>query len=349
MMSLTQSWLERCRANPRRIVLPESTDPRTVEAAARLASEKAAGEIILVGDRAATMKIARASLTATQYRDLESGATWTFDDTRHARDITELTARTVRDHAARRGKTLDNATLDLQAASPLYQAGAMVQSGRADCALAGAVATTADVIRAALATTGVAPGLKTVSGSFIMESPENSGRRAAWLYADSGVVIDPDVQQLVDIAAASVKTWTDLVPACGFRESGDRPVVAFLSFSTKGSASHPAAEKMAAAAKLFSEKYPGIDCDGELQFDAAIDAAIAARKCPSSPAAGRANVFIFPDLGAGNIAYKITQRVAGFHAYGPILQGLAKPYSDLSRGSTPHDIFMSAMLNMLRA
>ncbi len=351
-MSLTKLWLERCRSNPRTIVLPESTDARTVEAAARLASEKATRGIIMIGDQAATMKVARASLDPAQCVALESGATWTHDHAASREALIELTAGILSANAARRGKTIDGETLARQSREPLWQAGAMVHAGQADCALAGAVATTADVIRAALATTGVAPGLKTVSGSFIMERPGSTASgtsAAAWLYADSGVVIDPDVEQLVDIAAASVKTWNDLVPSCGYLASGPRPVVAFLSFSTKGSARHPAADKMAAAAKIFAGRHPDIATDGELQFDAAIDAAIAARKCPSSPAAGRANIFIFPDLGAGNIAYKITQRVAGFHAYGPILQGLAKPYSDLSRGSTPHDIFMSMLLNMLRA
>lgn len=354
MMTLTNIWLEicreKCRSNPRTIVLPESTDARTIAAAARLAMEKAASQIILVGRREETMKLARSHLGTDLCRALESGAAWTGDDAGGSEALAQLTRGVISDRASRRDKVMDEESLTRLSTDALWQAGAMLSSGRADCALAGAVATTADVIRAALATTGVAPGLKTISGSFIMERPA-SGLipPAAWLYADSGVVIDPDVDQLVDIAAASVKTWTDLVPSCGFDASGNRPVVAFLSFSTKGSARHPAAAKMAAAAQLFAARHPEIATDGELQFDAAIDAAIAARKCPSSPVAGRANIFIFPDLGAGNIAYKITQRVAGFHAYGPILQGLAKPYSDLSRGSTPHDIFMSMLVNLLRA
>jgi len=199
-----------------------------------------------------------------------------------------------------------------------------------------------------------------VSGSFIMDRPGGplpGGDRPQWngsgedglgeahtyIYADCGVVIDPTVEQLCDIARESVRTWQGVLAGRG------DPVVAFLSFSTRGSASHPFQEKMAKAAALFHERHPEIKSDGEMQFDAAFDVAIGNRKCPGSPVPGAANIFIFPDLNAGNIAYKITQRLAGFSAYGPILQGLAKPFSDLSRGATIEDIVTAANISLLRS
>ena len=341
---LEHLWLDACKANPGRIVFPEATDLRTLEAIARLVRDKAAREIFVVGDRQSSIRAASANQILC--RELESGVIWTGDK---IPDLAKQTQQIIEKNAAHRGKVLDPANAEALSKDPLFQAGAMIGAGLADCALAGAVSNTAAVIRAALGTTGLAHGLKTVSGSFIMERAASNGTSAAaFLYADAGVVIEPSVEQLVDIATASVHTWRNLVPGCGFEASGREPVVAFLSFSTKGSAKHPAAEKMSAAAKLFHARHPDVATDGELQFDAALIPEIAARKCPESAAAGRANVFIFPDLGAGNIAYKITERLAGFHAYGPILQGLANPYSDLSRGASSHDIFMSALLNLLR-
>ena len=342
---LADLWLNACQSTPRRIVFPEATDLRTLTAIGQLARENAAKEILIVGDRQSSLHAAAADHQLCQ--ELQGRVTWTSEA---CPDLPQMTQRVLNENASARGKALSGTTVEIQSTDPLFQAGALVRLGLADCALAGAVNTTASVIRAALATTGLAPGLKTISGSFIMERrASGSVLPAAFLYADAGVVIEPTVEQLVDIASASVMTWKNLVPGCGFTFSGHEPIVAFLSFSTKGSARHPAAEKMASAAKLFQSRHPEVSVDGELQFDAALVPEIAARKCPESPAAGRANIFIFPDLGAGNIAYKITERLAGFHAYGPILQGLATPYSDLSRGSTPHDIFMSGLLNLLRA
>ncbi len=341
---LAHLWLDACKAKPRRIVFPEGGDLRTLEAIGRLVRDKAAHEIFVVGDRHSSVRAASAHQNLC--RELEGGVTWTAEK---FPDLANQTRQVIEKNAAHRSKVLDPANAEALSNDPLFQAGAMVHAGLADCALAGAVSTTAAVIRAAIATTGLAQGLKTVSGSFIMERTASDGHpSAAFLYADAGVVIEPSVEQLVDIATGSVNTWRNLVPDCGFYASGREPVVAFLSFSTKGSAKHPAAEKMAAAARLFQVRHPDVATDGELQFDAALIPEIAARKCPGSLAAGRANIFIFPDLAAGNIAYKITERLAGFHAYGPILQGLANPYSDLSRGATGHDIFMSALLNMLR-
>ncbi len=364
--SLSRDWI--AEAGKRReasigstIVFPESREPRTLAAIVRLIEENVARRIILIGDRDKSLstlkdtpawreRLAGTSSNATQVE-------WTDQS---VPDLASMTRQVLNVAAAAKGKFIDPARMDAMSRDPLYQAGALVRSGQASCALAGAEATTAAVIRAALSTVGLAEGVRTASGSFIMErafaqnskETPNTGSHEVLLFADSGVVADPDVDQLVDIAAASLATWDALVSKCGVMGpagSGAEPVVAFLSFSTKGSAKHPSADKMAQAAAKFSIRYPSIRADGELQFDAATDPEIAHRKCPSSVVAGQANILIFPDLDAGNIAYKITQRLAGFNACGPILQGLAQPYSDLSRGSTPHDIFLSALACLLRA
>jgi phosphate acetyltransferase len=223
----------------------------------------------------------------------------------------------------------------------LAHAAELLAAGQVDAVLGGNTATTADVIRAGIAGVGLAPGVRTVSGAFVMNKP---GERV-YLYADCGVVIAPTVKQLVDIAVESVRTWKLVMP-------DEQPVLAFLSYSTKGSAQHESAVKMAEAAQIFAAQHAealGAVSDGELQFDAAFDPVIGSRKAPGSLVPGRANCFVFPDLGAGNIAYKITQRLGGYEAYGPILQGLSKPFSDLSRGSTVEDVLASAYVNLLRA
>ncbi|MEY4631485.1 MAG: phosphate acetyltransferase [Pseudomonadota bacterium] len=330
------------------IVFPESTEPRTLSAIVRLCDAGAARRVVLLGERKASLAAAETvdgDLRGQLERHAQGTAIeWTGDS---IPELQRITHQVLEVAAAAKGKTLDPARHEAMSMAPLYQAGALVRSGHATCALAGAASTTADVIRAALATVGLADGVRTASGSFIMER-EGSDDPQALLFADSGVVVEPDPDQLVDIAAASVSTWEALVPQCGFTASGTEPVVAFLSFSTKGSAGHPSATRIAEAAAMFRKKFPHIRTDGELQFDAATVPGIAQRKCPSSPVAGQANILVFPDLNSGNIAYKITQRLAGFNACGPILQGLAQPYSDLSRGSTPHDIFLSALACLLR-
>jgi phosphate acetyltransferase len=229
----------------------------------------------------------------------------------------------------------------------LGAAAELLRDGEVTAVLAGAVATTASVIRAGISGVGLAPGVRTVSGAFIMYRPTPAGPAAPrlLLYADAGVVIAPTVNQLVDIASESAKTWQRIVTPI----TGEAPVLAFLSYATKGSATHETAARIAEAQALFKQRHPEVASDGEMQFDAAIDAEIGARKAPGSPVAGRANCCVFPDLAAGNIAYKITQRLGGYDAYGPILQGLNKPFSDLSRGSTVADIVMSACINLLRS
>ncbi len=316
---MTSAFVEelrkKCLAAPGRIGFPDSEDPRIWSVADQMLKEKSVREVHLFTKKADTLAAAH------QYG---------VDLARHG------------DKIRFSGDGSDARVSRLNAAAEL------LHDGKLDAVIAGNVATTAEVIRAGISGVGLASGVRTVSGAFIMHKPANIGVRhvpdpnITYLYADCGVVIAPTVRQLGDIAIESVKTWKRLFPTV-------EPVLAFLSFSTKGSAQHEAQARVAEATALFKAQHPQVKADGELQFDAAFDAEIGRKKAPDSPVPGKANCFIFPDLGAGNIAYKITQRLAGFEAYGPILQGLGKPFSDLSRGATVSDILASSYVNLLRS
>lgn len=224
-------------------------------------------------------------------------------------------------------------------ANPFYTGGALLDDGKVDAVVGGAVATTAEVIRAALSTVGLNPTSSLITSAFLFSLAEpTAGGEKIVLYADCGVIPNPSAAQLSQIAYLAAMAFT--------RWTGAEARVAFLSFSTVGSASHPDVEKVQKAFENFKKDHPEVLAEGELQFDAATVPAIAARKNPQGKLRGRANVFIFPDLDAGNIAYKVTQRLAGAEAWGPILLGTAKPFSDLSRGASVEDIVQISLLTL---
>ena len=234
------------------------------------------------------------------------------------------------------------------AADPLTFSALYVKSGKASGCVAGARSSTPDVIRAALRGIGAAPGTKFISSFFLMIPPEKSCQDCVTrpvIYADCGVNPDPSANGLRDIAIASIHSFRSLFPK-------ENPRIAFLSFSTKGSAEHRMLQKIIDATKMTQEYFkddPSVIIDGELQFDAAAVPAVAKRKAPNSPVAGQANIFIFPDLNAGNICYKVTERLGCFTAIGPLLQGLALPMNDLSRGCSVDDIYYAAVIALLKS
>ena len=234
-------------------------------------------------------------------------------------------------HARRHSKGLDRDGAAELARKPLYFGSSLVALGEAEGCVAGAASATSEVIRAGLYCVGIGTRSPFVSSMFLMVRGGTT-----YSFADCGVIPDPDVDQLVSIAATTAHNHQLL--------TGDAPKVAFLSFSTKGSASHSRVDKMQAAAQRFREQHPATASDGELQFDAAIIPEIAAAKAPGSPLRGAANVLIYPDLDSGNLAYKIAQRLGGFQAFGPLIQGLAAPCLDLSRGCDPADILNVAAI-----
>jgi phosphate acetyltransferase len=326
-----------CRLSPGTVVLPEQEDLRIFDGVQKLLQWGSVHRVVLFSKvRWKSFLDSHGYSPNTLFSD---GIVFAEDLYKNLRDETLATLERT---AQKKNRVPDLDALRLLASLPLNQACELVRRGDADAGIAGAIHPTSDVIKAALNVIGLQDGIRTVSGSFIMRR-ELPGKTQTFIYADAGVVVDPTVEQLIEIASESVRTWQQVLSREG------EPVVAFLSFSSKGSASHPSAEKMAAATAAFQKKFPKIVCDGELQFDAAIDENIGGRKAPNSKVPGRANIFIFPNLDAGNICYKVTERLAGFAAYGPILQGLRQPFCDLSRGCSAEDVAVASCISLLRA
>ena len=317
MSGVVERIRERARGERKRLVLVEGEDPRVAVAAARLASEGLA-EVTLLCAPERCREAARPS--GVDLAGVE------FEDPLDPESI----ERTFQALVAARGERLTVDEARRRAADPLYQAAARVRSGAADCTVAGAVRSTAEVVRAALWLIGKAPGVGAVSSFFLMVGRDAEGAERVMTFADCGVIPDPTPAELAEIGCLAADNHERL--------TGSVPRVAFLSFSTHGSAEHPRVTKVREAVERARVLRPERRFDGELQADAALDPIVARRKAQDSPVAGRANVLVFPDLDAGNIGYKLVQRLAGVEAYGPILQGLARQANDLSRGCTADDV-----------
>ena len=330
-MSVLDSLQTRAAASPARIVLSEGHDPRIVAAAV---SAVAAGiaTIILVGPTdEITKQLSDVGSAPSDAIRIEDPATSV---------LTSEVAQSYFELRQHKGVSIEIARK--QALDPLVFAAMLVRNDHADGTVGGAVATTSDTVRAALQVIGKAKTAPLVSSFFLMVLPEgHPSGRGGMIYSDCGLVIDPSAEELAAIAQQSAASCLAIM--------NETPKVAMLSFSTKGSARHPNVHKVSQAAALVKEQAPNLEVDGELQFDAAFVPSVGASKAPNSSVAGHANVMIFPNLDAGNIGYKITQRIGGATAIGPVLQGLAKPANDLSRGCDATDVLHMIAVTVLQA
>lgn len=321
-MKLFERLSIKAAEHPQKLVLPESTEPRTLQAADQIIARGLA-EVVLLGKRHEI----EAKAEELGLGNIRNAHMHNPEDT----DFTEKYAELLAELRKRKGVTLEMAR-EIVKRDPLYLGCLMIKAGHADCMVAGALSPTANVLRAAFQVLKTKPGIKTVSGAFIMLLPENCpyGDQGMLVFADCAVVPDPSADELAEIAVETAKTTKNI--------AGLDPKVALLSFSTYGSASHEKVDKVKNALNKVHELDPELVVDGELQSDAAIVLKVAEQKAPGSPVAGHANTLVFPNLEVGNISYKLVQRLAGAGAVGPILQGLAAPVNDLSRGATVEDI-----------
>ncbi|GAB6106233.1 phosphate acetyltransferase [Fusibacter bizertensis] len=328
-MAFLDKVIEIARKDVQTIVLPEAFDPRTIEAAHKII-EKGIAKVILVGDK---------------NEILASAGEWKIDDAVFIDpknfDQMDAFAAELANLRKSKGMTPEEAKAIL-IDSELFFGVMLVKMGFAGGMVAGAANSTANVLRPALQILKTAPGTKLVSAVFLMEVPDcEYGENGLFIFGDCALNPNPNAEELAHIAISSAKTFESLVHA--------EPKVAMLSFSTKGSASHADVDKVVEATKIAKELAPNLALDGELQFDASIVPSVGKKKAPESKVAGEANVIIFPDLDAGNIGYKLVQRLAKANAYGPICQGLAMPVNDLSRGCYADDIVGTVALTALQA
>ena len=320
-------------AHKQRIVLPESTEPRTLKAAEQVIAEGIA-DITLIGEPAEIMaKAEELNLTHIGEARIVNP-----NDDEAIQKYVELF------YELRKSKGISMEDAKKTTKNPLYLGCLLVKAGEADGQVAGAANSTGNVLRAAFQVIKTAPGITAVSGAFIMQLPEGCpfGHNGIFVFADCAAIPVPTAAELAQIAVSANKTAKQI--ACI-----SEPKIAMLSFSTKGSAKHENVDKVVEATRLAKELDPTINIDGELQADAAIVPSVGASKAPGSPIAGQANVLIFPSLETGNIAYKLVQRLAGAVAAGPVMQGLAAPVNDLSRGCSPEDIVKTIIMTCNQA
>lgn len=327
-MDFTKKIRERAKSSPKTIVLPEGTDKRVVKAAEIITKHKIA-KIVLLGNQKNLENISQ-GLDISEVEMVDP----------------ELSPK-VREYAAllyelrkKKGMTLDKAEGLVK--NPIWYGTLMVKNNDADGMVAGAATATGDVIRPAFQIVKTAPGVGVVSSAFMMIVPNcDYGSNGHMLFADCAINPNPDAKQLAEIAVSTAKTWEALME--------DEPKVAMLSFSTKGSAQNEMVDKVVEAIKILKQQAPDLLADGELQADAALVPNVGSSKAPDSPIAGQANILVFPDLNAGNIGYKLVQRLAKAEALGPISQGLAAPINDLSRGCSVEDIVNVVAITSLQA
>jgi len=329
-MDFVSEMKAKAAATPKRLVLPEGTEDRIIRTARLLLDEKLASSVTLLGKVADIQEIAMTEGVDLQGIDIIHPGIDTHLD-KYAGEYYELRKN--------KGMTPEQAKIDIT--DTLRWAAMMVYLGDADAMVAGANHTTGDVLRAGLSIIGTAPGIKTASSCFVMTGMENQyGKNGAMIFSDCAVVPDPLPEQLADIAECAAQSCRDYLSV--------EPVAALLSFSTKGSASHDDVTKVKNTVEILEKRKPNFTFDGELQADSALVPSVLDKKAPGSPIRGKVNVLVFPDLNSGNIGYKLVQRLGKVQAFGPFLQGFAKPISDLSRGASVDDIVTTCAVTLAK-